>query len=1510
MTEHNGLVFIKDVAKYFMDFLETDFHKRRNPKRSIKLRNNDNLLVGLNLNKYPKFNKLVWKTILCAFDNNKLNTIGKGVYKANIPKKLLELVGHQAEKISSRQVAEIISVIGEEVEKSATLYRKEYDKAITTVLESTEEIINQKLTLPFIEHLEKPIENLNDESLVFLMKEELASLLVKLLENKISELLNLLIAERKANIIKELKSVFKPEDVKERVVSFFDSFQVDDLFAEVFEMERNRNILDKQEFYLYFCDITFNKAKYPIFYIPFSVESHGDALKIEFDFQVYINKKALEYVVQEYNVKKGTKGSLQTISERIIYLTQHKTDFKDIIKSVLKEIVNSFELDQPIDINNPVQQLSKSRFVRMSNTCTISLFDKSDEALVNDYEEILELLTSEDNPLAEIFNKLIDDFIHREPKSFNSKVEDEWDNTETSDKLVFKSPVPLNSEQLQVLSAIRREGCKYITVEGPPGTGKSHTITAIIFEYIMKNQSVLVLSDKKEALDVVEDKITSTLKSIRSDESFQNPILRLGKIGSNYNQILSNASIREIKISYNAVKKKYDTIEENIGKHVNTLKDDLEAEILSYAEIDINEIHELFDSESYYEENGFPVEIDEISKEPDAAVEFEEFRKIFFTLKDKLCGTQSNANRRLLDVFNSSTDTIGTVKHFKEILQNLASINTDINTLKEEFGEDINLLSSFDDFSNNNLKQLQQLINRYEEQKNWLFGYLFKSKELKELDRVFKKSLPCSRFDSLCEHIDKLKRITEIYNYALNIRRKGQHGTVRDYSKTIHRLLKDEELLISLQDIVALQDDLVYLTNIIKKYPRTVEKLNISQSSLDTLFENELTKMVDSDFNRLFRYFDLKQNVTKNFASISPLNYAHTMKIIEDLVTAQMTYLMDKRFLGFYEHNTATAKVLREIIKKKQRFPKDEFIKMKEAFPCILSGIRDYAEYIPLEPEIFDLVIIDEASQVSIAQAFPALLRAKKILVLGDKKQFSNIKAAQARGVTNREYLNHLGDSFRRNVSDKSTELVKLDKFNIKTSILDFFEFIRNYHTQLLKHFRGYKEIISYSNKYFYQDDLQVMKIRGKPINEVVKFAFIKHDGKKELVANTNSLEIDYIIDELKKLKNKDSNMSVGIITPHTNQQKLLIESINQLHERDYYFEELKLKIMTFDTCQGEERDIIFYSIVATKDEDKLWGVFIKDLSSVDIEEEGKIKVQRLNVGFSRAKEQIHLILSKPLKEYKGSIGDALRHYHVTLEEAKKEHDISKTDQSSKMEPEVMNWFYQTDFWKKNKHNIAFIPQFEIGKYLKQLDSNYTHPAYKVDFLLAYKDEQHKEHKIIIEYDGFKEHFQDIAGINEFNYEHYYSEDDVYREKVLVSYGYSFLRINKFNIGDDPITTLNKRIGNLIKSSPSSNTIISGIRQTIESLQTGEMKECPKCKEVKNLKEFRDDSLINWFGRICNKCKGIRTSHDWRKKQKKSESNKDALCPKCGSVMVLRTGRYGSFYGCSKYPYCKGTRNI
>jgi very-short-patch-repair endonuclease/ribosomal protein S27AE len=450
------------------------------------------------------------------------------------------------------------------------------------------------------------------------------------------------------------------------------------------------------------------------------------------------------------------------------------------------------------------------------------------------------------------------------------------------------------------------------------------------------------------------------------------------------------------------------------------------------------------------------------------------------------------------------------------------------------------------------------------------------------------------------------------------------------------------------------------------------------------------------------------------------------------------------------------------------------------------------------------------------------------------------------------------------------------------------------------------------------------MKIRGKIIDDVLKFSFVGSGSKDvdnsdllakiDIIENSNIPEIEFIISKLRELKDESSNVSVGIITPHTNQQKLIMEKISKLPEKDYYFDKLKLKIMTFDTCQGEERDIIFYSMVATKAFDRLWGVFIKDLSNVDVEEDGKIKAQRLNVGFSRAKECIHFVLSKPLDEYSGSIGEALRHYWNSCQEAKKEPLPDSVDKNSPKEKEVLNWLTQTIFWKKGarENRVSLMPQFEIGKYLKQLDKTYNHPQYKVDFLLVYKDELHKEHKIVIEYDGFSSHFINHPEINNLNYSHYYSEDDMYREKVLESYEYRFLRINRFNVGKNPINTLNERLEELVSNTSTSTTVLSNINETIEGLQNGDMKECPKCKEVRKLDDFRNKSLVSGYGRFCKYCKQSSKDSIIESILTKKETpvvDISKRCPNCGSGMILRNGRRGKFYGCSKFPRCRGTRD-
>src|SRR5438552_4817324 len=91
LTTAKPLLFLKEVAKYFMDFLETDFHKRHTPKRAVRFRNADNLLTGVQLTKYASFNMTLWKSIRGAFADG-LKAVHKGEYRTAIPKSLLDLV--------------------------------------------------------------------------------------------------------------------------------------------------------------------------------------------------------------------------------------------------------------------------------------------------------------------------------------------------------------------------------------------------------------------------------------------------------------------------------------------------------------------------------------------------------------------------------------------------------------------------------------------------------------------------------------------------------------------------------------------------------------------------------------------------------------------------------------------------------------------------------------------------------------------------------------------------------------------------------------------------------------------------------------------------------------------------------------------------------------------------------------------------------------------------------------------------------------------------------------------------------------------------------------------------------------------------------------------------------------------------------------------------------------------------------------------------------------------------
>lgn len=250
--------------------------------------------------------------------------------------------------------------------------------------------------------------------------------------------------------------------------------------------------------------------------------------------------------------------------------------------------------------------------------------------------------------------------------------------------------------------------------------------------------------------------------------------------------------------------------------------------------------------------------------------------------------------------------------------------------------------------------------------------------------------------------------------------------------------------------------------------------------------------------------------------------------------------------------------------------------------------------------------------------------------------------------------------------------------------------------------------------------------------------------------------------------------------------------------------------------------------------------------------------MQRLNVGLSRARECMHFFISKPVEEFQGSIGRALAHYHKLLADRSLP-EANDTDPASPMEARVLDWLKKTAFFQVHRDHIELKAQFKVGEYLRQLDPTYHHPSWRTDFLLLYRDEE-REMKIIIEYDGFAEHFTNGKQVHEGNQESFYRAQDIERQLTIESYGYKFLRINRFNLGEDPVEILSQRLQALIGAPihPGSAEGVDAVLKRVQSVEDGEGKICPRCTRVKPISSFFDRRLgkgAGGYGRICTDCK-------------------------------------------------------
>jgi len=1427
LAEKDGIGgFAKRVLRYFQDFIQTDFKRQQAPRRRVILKNDAGFRMGVPLRKYPRLYDDLLKKIKAPISTGFEFDNPKGRYISPLSATLRDLIRQQVEAIPNEAFQAIRDdtlayAHSKRVEGSRHAEKYADDVSIQFVEEAGQRIVLLLLSLleePFKQNAYSAVESVYD------IEADLTdAITVPAIEQFPTALNTLITTGDKSALTAVIDEFFSPSEVRQSLLKFFDEFATADVFLELRDLENTLSTAENQALYLYLGDIRFGTTTFPMFYIPLEVEFDNKlaVFHLRADPHLYVNKRALDWIAQEVSAQSG-RTFISPVLDRILYLDETDT-FLEAAQRQTQAMVRAIDLAADLDFTAARMQKVDNSTLRMSTSMYLAVFDRSDESILSDYEALLTAVEQDNLMAQKMFTNIVQGMILEEPHDAMPVIESEWDSVLTPDRLIAASPIPVNEEQRKIQIALKTSGCNYIIVQGPPGTGKSHTISALAFDAILNSQSILILSDKNEALDVVEDKLSKTLEKVRhGGVDFPNPILRLGKTNS-YPKLMAAATLERIK--------EQDRAQRANARHVDTetketyieLRNKVQKTIDAFTSVNLKEVEELHQLEAQLDKTSSG-----ITRQIRQQIELLQLFKAITSSLEQLS----------TDKLDEYLAFLGDEWRSAETLQEDIRIAESARQLIEQ-GQRHPSVALFPSINSCHISVLSSFINEYEQAKWPIFGYFFVKGKVGAITQRLSQQLECSNPLDLHLRVADLRKLVAVLE-AL------KHSNIQHKVKPEH----ESHVYMHLMSTTNPPSGISQLGDLVSTYQRAMPNVWPSKEQI-----GGLRKILN--FVRMTSQYAVQwERISSTLTSAPSFDYVNDKAQLEKLYASRMSREIDHKFVKFVGDNRALARALGAVIKAKKQFPTEEFDKFGEAFPCIIAGIREYAQYIPLKHQSFDVVVIDEASQVSIAQALPALLRAKRVVVFGDEKQFSNVKSQQASKERNATYTTDLEAYFRRKVSDSENRIQRLKQFDVKKSVLDFFKLIANAEIMLKKHFRGYQELISFSSENFYSGRLQAIKVRSKPLTEVIRFEVLEHDGRAEKKRNSNTVEAEFILAELKKLLELDSPPTVGVITPFREQQELLYRFLLNDAASDSFTHELRLKIMTFDTCQGEERELIIYSMVATADHDALNYIFPVDLEQDKDRIEEALKVQRLNVGFSRAEEGMLFVLSKPVSTFRGSIGQAIRHYESVLT---RRADHKDAVVESPMEAKVLDWVQKTEFYQSNIDQLELKPQFPVGDYLRQLDPNYRHPAFRADFLLTYYGED-EQVRVIIEYDGFAEHFVNRENVTSANYNQFYKASDIERQFIIESYGYKFLRLNRFNLGDEPIKTLSARLYQLVENSSKKKPLksLDQIMAHTEGLATGESKACTKCEKILPLQDFFDPELANGagaHGRVCMSCK-------------------------------------------------------
>jgi len=316
----------------------------------------------------------------------------------------------------------------------------------------------------------------------------------------------------------------------------------------------------------------------------------------------------------------------------------------------------------------------------------------------------------------------------------------------------------------------------------------------------------------------------------------------------------------------------------------------------------------------------------------------------------------------------------------------------------------------------------------------------------------------------------------------------------------------------------------------------------------------------------------------------------------------------------------------------------EDFNPLLEAFPCWCVTTYAASGSLPLKPGLFDVAIIDEASQCDIASCFPILFRAKRAVVVGDDKQLPHLSFLEK--AKEQSFMSQYG------IGDRY-QLMWRFRTN---SMFDLANYYSMHPVLLDEHFRSLPPIINFSNKEFYGNRIKVMR-RNNNSKKVLETVVVP-DGKVDMDATRNLPEIEELIKRLHDIvvederKNPEHPVSIGIISPFRAQVEQLKISIAKVLS-EHMMEKHQIEIGTAHTFQGDERDIILISWAYANNSFPQSLIFLQ-------------KPNLFNVAITRARHQMINFISKNPRELPEGL---LRSYLSFCSEYENKYTLSHSDE-------------------------------------------------------------------------------------------------------------------------------------------------------------------------------------------------------------------------------------------------------